>query len=133
MSDTEMKLSELCKQVSLYADGMFLTEKDDGSGKPWKSNQYRITLSYKGQKYSLDYWMGIGCKKGPDSAGVMSCLLLDASALDMSFDSWCMEYGYDIDSRKAEKIYFECCESGARLQKFLGSDYRMFQSAENDV
>lgn len=133
MNDTEIKLSDLCKAVSIHVDGKMLTEKNEWDDKSWPCTQYRLTLSYQGRKYSLDFWQGLGTKRAPSAADVMSCLLLNASACDMSFDDWCMEYGYDIDSRKAEKTYFECCESGAKLKKLLGKDYRKFQEAENDI
>jgi len=42
--------------------------------------------------------------------------LMDADALDHSFSDWCSCYGYDEDSRKAERIYFECCENGKNVR-----------------
>lgn len=43
----------------------------------------------------------------PSSMDILYCLMSD-DPHNMSFDGWCCEYGYDTDSRKAEKIYQEC-------------------------
>jgi hypothetical protein len=45
---------------------------------------------------------------------------MDASALQSSFEEWCGEYGYDVDSRKAEKIFRICRRQGQSLLRILG-------------
>ena len=53
---------------------------------------------------------------------VLDCLASDASGIESahSFDNWCSEYGYDTDSRKAEKTWRICTEQAIRLQYLLG-------------
>jgi hypothetical protein len=38
------------------------------------------------------------------------------------FEEFCSEYGYDSDSRKAEKLYQRCLEMSAELHKILNDE-----------
>lgn len=76
-------------------------------------------------------WQGesvIGPRRGPeihpDSAEVFGCMCDDAqSVLDSgSFEDWAANYGYDTDSRHAEKIYSTCRDSAVKLVAALGSE-----------
>ena len=59
----------------------------------------------------------------PDPVDVFGSLLSDASALDHStFEDWAGDYGYDVDSRKAEKIYRACLEIALKLRAALGDE-----------
>src|SRR5690606_18142052 len=51
------------------------------------------------------------------------CLVSDSSVLDCGeFKNWASDYGYDPDSRKAEKIYRECLSQAIKLQATIGPD-----------
>lgn len=39
-----------------------------------------------------------------------------------SFEDWCEEYGYDTDSRCAERTFKACKHATERLKNFLGND-----------
>ena len=39
----------------------------------------------------------------------------------LGFDAWCADFGYDTDSRKAEKTFKACEHQAARLKTFLES------------
>jgi hypothetical protein len=60
----------------------------------------------------------------PTADQVLECLVSDASSIDNArgFDDWCSEYGYDTDSRKAEKTYAACKRATDKLRAFLGGD-----------
>lgn len=59
----------------------------------------------------------------PDLAGVLHCLLMDGQAFfnASTFEDWALEYGHDVDSRKAEAIYKACDETGRKLSR-VGKD-----------
>lgn len=59
----------------------------------------------------------------PPLADVLYSLLLEGDAADQTFEEWCDNYGYDVDSRTAEKTYNACRDMGQKLQ-------RMFTRAE---
>lgn len=58
----------------------------------------------------------------PHVADVMYCLVNDADALDYSFEDWASNYGYDPDSRRAEKCYQACIECGLQLRRLIGDE-----------
>lgn len=62
----------------------------------------------------------------PTADEVLDCLASDASSIENAnnnFEAFCDDYGYDIDSRKAEKTFNACARQAQRLNKFLGEDY----------
>lgn len=65
--------------------------------------------------------MGYGHKgKEPGAADVLDCLASDSSSVSDSLEDWCSNYGYDTDSRKAERTYKACVHAASRLKTFLG-------------
>ncbi len=69
----------------------------------------------------------------PHKADVLHSLILDSSAVDQSFASWCNEYGYDSDSRKAESTYRACQENADKLSRvFSGAEIAALAEALQD-
>lgn len=59
----------------------------------------------------------------PALADVLYCLVSDASVLDYgAFEEWAREFGYDEDSRTAEKTYRQCLEHALKLRQMLDLD-----------
>lgn len=58
----------------------------------------------------------------PSRAEVMSSILLDASAIDDTFEDWCSNFGADTDSRKAKAMYDACVDTGIRLRRMIGDE-----------
>jgi hypothetical protein len=69
---------------------------------------------------TVGYSQRSGVTTDPTLPDVLNCLAMDASALQSSFEEWCGEYGYDVDSRKAEKIFRICRRQGQSLLRILG-------------
>lgn len=66
---------------------------------------------------------GIGSKKPilPDPISVIWSLVADASVLDAGgFENWAADYGYDTDSRSAEKTYQACLDIALKLRCAIG-------------
>lgn len=58
----------------------------------------------------------------PPIAGLLYSLILDGSACDESFASWCDSLGYDTDSRKALATYEACQQGFDKMRKvFTGA------------
>lgn len=60
----------------------------------------------------------------PHPADALQCLLLDSSASEQTFASWCDELGYDSDSRKAYATYEACQQSADKLAKLFDHEAR---------
>lgn len=76
-----------------------------------------------------------GSKKlEPNLCDILSSLALDSSVLDFScFEYWAAEFGYDEDSRTAERIYQACLKTALALRNELGEDgLRALQEAAHD-
>lgn len=57
----------------------------------------------------------------PNASDVLESLLLDSEVLDYgTFEEWASYYGYDTDSRKAEKIYLDCLSYALLMRSFFG-------------
>jgi len=128
-----MKLSKLAQNVTL--------KSKQGARVPWdkqddwqkRSHGYTCTLAYQGRRLTVDFWQGTGIKQEPTAAGVLSCLLSDASSGQESFEEFCSNFGYDTDSRSALKTWRACVSMHSKLEKLLGSDFDTFLQAENDL
>jgi len=58
----------------------------------------------------------------PDVADVVASILLDASNTDERFEDWAANYGYDPDSRTAERMFNACRETAAALRRTFTAD-----------
>jgi hypothetical protein len=100
----------------------------EGQHHPW-----RVTLSYRGHKLSVDFFQGMAHEKEPTAADVLSCLISDATSVEntRSFEEWCSDFGCDTDSRKAEKAFKACEAMVPKLRRLLGDDFDLFAKAEH--
>ena len=89
---------------------------------------FECTITVVGKGYhepmTVYFSQGSAHKKKPTLAEVLDCLASDASGVDnvRSFEDWASEYGYDTDSRRAEKTYRICQKQTASLRHLLGCD-----------
>ena len=121
-----MKLEELCKSVTIKSiedESQCIIEGGRG---------FHCVLSYKGHTMSCPFSMGSAHTGDPKVADVMHSLLLDSSAVDMDFEDWCSDFGYDTDSRKARDTYDKCLELGEAFLNMVGDDFQLFQEASQD-
>jgi len=59
----------------------------------------------------------------PDAPSVIASLVLDADVLNHgSFEDWAGDFGYDVDSRNAEKTYRACLAIALQLRNGIGKD-----------
>lgn len=90
------------------------------------ANHYKISILRPEEMGKLDTYfsMGPGNKGLPDLPTVLDCLASDASGIEnaKSFEDWASEYGYDADSRKAEKTYSICQKQAEELRDLLGDE-----------
>ena len=86
----------------------------------------RITNA-AGKRAVVIFSMGFGHNGNtPKLEEVINCLASDASGVENAHDfaDWCSEYGYDTDSRKAEKTYKACQRQCGQLKRLFGEDYQ---------
>ena len=84
---------------------------------------YRITLKRNGETYSFKFGQSIANsdygKTSPTAYDVLAAL---TKYDPENFDNFCSEYGYDTDSRKAEKIYKAVQKEYDNIISLFGED-----------
>lgn len=99
-----------------------------------KAHPWTVELRYKGRQMTLPYFTGPAIDREPTPEEVLECLLSDAWAADGTFEDFCANCGYDEDSRKAERIYYECKRIDKGLDQLLREDrqevYELIQDQE---
>lgn len=88
-------------------------------------NHWRVTLRGPHGRMSLVFSKGYGhngAEPTPDE--VLDCLASDAATVENtnSFEEWCCEFGFETDSRKAERAYRACVRQAESLKRILGPD-----------
>lgn len=82
---------------------------------------------------SVDDVSGYVEPTAPTLTRYLECLQLDArSGEHLLFEDFADEFGYDLDSRKAEKIWRACQQTRGELQKFLAEDFGTFINTNFD-
>lgn len=90
---------------------------------------YLMSISMGDREFCAYLSTGTGWTSEPSVSDLLECLILDASVVDrsQSFEDWADEYGYDPDSRKAERLYKTVEVESLRLKEFFGDD--LFEEA----
>lgn len=139
------QMTDLCKERDVGIVCVFVERTKDENG--WEHFQWSVTLMYQKRSYKTTFRCGVGhvepndygrrrvlggTPKPPTAADVLSSLCSDARSADrVTFEDWCSEFGYDTDSRRAEKTYLACVEINAKLHALLGEDFDLFANAEH--
>ena len=94
---------------------------DDSSMDHW-----RCRLRNDGKSMTVYFSKGSGHNgAAPTLDEVLETLASDSAGVDNArdFEDWCSEYGYDTDSRKAERTYKAIEKQAIALRNLLGDDY----------
>lgn len=89
-------------------------------------DHWRCAFKMGRRSMTVYFSMGMGHKgKQPAADEVLGCLVSDARGVDYcrSFEDWCADYGYDTDSRKAERIFKACERSSKNLKRFFAGEF----------
>lgn len=89
---------------------------------PSNYNHHTITVrnTDTGRKTSFDFWASIAnpeLETEYDILNAFRCFLEDACSGSESFEDFCSEYGYDTDSRKAEKVWKACKRAAVKFSR----------------
>jgi hypothetical protein len=90
---------------------------------------YEITLERNDRRYTFKFGQSIKCselREKPSAYDVLSCLTKSDVG---TFEDFCSEFGYDTDSRKAEKTYKAVVDEYNNLKR-LYSDEQLSELQE---
>jgi hypothetical protein len=89
----------------------------------WQANHYKVVLKRGKKQFTTYFSKGIGLKGEPTVEEVLDCLASDSASIEnYDFEDWAPEFGYNKDSRHAEKIYNACIKQAQKLKNFLGAE-----------
>lgn len=88
------------------------------------ARHFRCRIRCDKRSFGLYFTQGSAHTADPTISDVLYCLACDASGYDNygNFEDWCGEYGYDPDSRKAERIYRAVKKQAEQLRRTVGDD-----------
>lgn len=84
-------------------------------------DRYTITLRKEQRRLTFAFWNSLHAQQTGEpltAYDVLACLSSDAFCPD-TFEDFCAEYGYDVDSRKAWSTFLRCAQFAQRLHAFF--------------
>lgn len=102
---------------------------NDSMGGHWEMNQrthWTVTVTFEGHSISSPYSQGSAFDKPPTAEYVLGSLAMDASCPE-TFEDFCAEYGYDSDSRSAEKTWGLCRDIELQMRRMFGGKFETVQ------
>lgn len=138
---------EKCKPYR-YEDGFNFPSKRKITVPHSHGLKYTVTISREGRKaYTFDFWSSINetYKKEvehlnrnfhhtidmvrvyrtaikPSAYDIFACLSCGTGTHELTFEEFCSDYGYDTDSRKAEKVYNAACDESRALARLFSEE-----------
>lgn len=121
-----LTMSEFVKRYNVRIVKSDWTDRNPHmEGSDRNMNNYKVQLACAKRRMTLYYSMGFAHEGEPKVADVINCLASDASGVensDADFEKWCGEYGYDTDSRRAERTFKACWGSSRKLKQLIGDE-----------
>ena len=122
MSDTTERLTmrQFVSSRSITMDVEW-TDHNPNMDDSGNMDHWRCTLKLGRRRLTVVFSMGIGHNgREPKAPDVLDSLASDAARLSGCFEDWCADYGYDTDSRRAERTWKACQRIKRQLRQFLG-------------
>lgn len=111
---------------------------------PWdkdnrKVNKFKVSIKVGDKRTSFDFYGSINdCNNGViemqenDLKHALYCFVSDSCSAKDTFENFCGEFGYDTDSRSAERIYKACVKSLEKYERLTAADIYEVVNELND-
>jgi hypothetical protein len=119
--------ADFCKVHDITAKSIEAAPTSEDAKDYPGGHHYMVTLSRPGHKMlTTEYHMGSALTHRPKASEVLWSLVQDAEGYHNArdFEDWAGEYGYDSDSRTAERTYRQVEKLTNKLHDFLGELYQ---------
>lgn len=97
----------------------------DTTHKNFHNHMIKVTNTDTQQKITFEFWNSIAKGEITEEQEILSafyCFMSDALVGMQDFEEFCSEFGYDTDSREAEKIHRKCIKSYNKFCKIFDVD-----------
>lgn len=94
-------------------------------GDNFNNHMVKVTNLETKQSITFEFWASISNPELSTEYDVLNafhCFVSDAIAGQETFENFCSEFGYDADSRQAEKIHRKCKKQFSKLEKIYDGD-----------
>lgn len=126
--DMESEIEWLLEQMGVgFTCGPVMSSRNDGLMSDMPRN-FHCKLNRGLIGFSQWYSQGAAHTREPSITDLVSCLIRDLPTsetgkfIESEFSEWCDDFGYDDDSRQAEKIYLACLNSLAFVRNLFTGD-----------
>jgi hypothetical protein len=122
ISEYEQQAIDFLKKHGIKFSAKFITYGRHFEDDKEERDIYRLSLSRQGKRFSVKFGQSInGIEKGetPTAYDMLTCL---TKYNPYGFENFCSDFGYDLDSRKAEKIYKAVCKEWEKVNSFFSSE-----------
>lgn len=123
--ETKIKVcgKEFELKSELVGEGVKFPNSDDKDNTLHNQFKISVTLDKVNKDFNFygsmaDYEAGKQDLTEEELKYTFKCLISDGESGNMDFEEFCGEFGYDTDSRRAEKIWNECIKSMEKLIDF---------------
>ena len=120
-----MKYQEFIDAHGITATSVGTAENPNMAASPLdpKARHYLVSLKFGRRRMGVPFSMGSAHQNKPTALDVLSCLAMESSGVGgRTFEDWAPEYGYDTDSRQAERTWLTCIKHAKKLKNFLGDE-----------
>jgi len=124
-----MNTTQFVAQNNIRIESEMVGENPNMDSSNWQAYHYKVVLKFRtknGKRRQLTTYfsMGMGLSREPQADDVLDCLAGDATSAENArdFEDWAGEFGYDTDSRKAERTYKTILRQSKRLAQFMGTE-----------
>jgi hypothetical protein len=131
-------LNEFIQAQNITLQTQYADRNPNMESSEWSNNasHFKCLLSSNGKRLTTFFSMGSAHTGGPTLNDVLGSLAMDAAGIENArdFQDWASEYGYDTDSRKAERTFKACQRISKKLHQFLGAEayQALLFDTEND-
>ena len=117
-----MNIQQFVNRYRVSASAKWADKNPNMADMPSGSSHYKVTLRHDGRQLTVHFSQGPAICQEPTAKDVLNCLVSDACGFDnaQSFEDWASEYGYDADSRKAERTYKVVERQTTALKRVFG-------------
>jgi hypothetical protein len=87
------------------------------------ARHWKCSLKCGAEVFTVPFSQGSAHTSEPTVEDVLDCWASECAAFDgaADFEDWADEFGYDTDSRQAEKLYNTCKKQSYELFRLLGA------------
>lgn len=106
---------------------------DSKAGIKTNYNNHKVTVSCNGKRTSFDFWGSLNdpqIKTDSENMFALYCFLSDSISGKESFEDFCSEFGYDEDSRSAERTHRACEKSCDKAERLFSDLYELINEIQ---